>query len=71
MIVERLIFAASRGFAVDLEGFKTIMVRVAAGVRAGWKHGVPSDNAVRSLGTRHRDITFKKSENKEYAKLRC
>ena len=51
IIVERLKFATSRGFAIDLEGLKSIMARVAADVCPGWKHGVSSDDAVRSFRT--------------------
>lgn len=35
IISEKLIFAALRGFAVDSEGIKIIMPRVAADVRSG------------------------------------
>ena len=42
MIVERLLFAAARGFAVDVEGIRAMMTSVAANGRKGWKNGVPS-----------------------------
>ena len=70
MIVKRLIFAAKRGFAVDVSGIKRIMMEVANDGRKGWKNAVPSDDAVRAFRARHREITFRNYERKENAKLK-
>ena len=37
MIVERLLFAAARGFTVDVEGIRAMMTTVAADDRKGWE----------------------------------
>lgn len=71
MIVERLCFCASRGFAITQNVLKRIMARIAADGRNGWRNGVPSDDAIRSFRSRHREITYRKIENKEGAKLRA
>ena len=64
LIVQRLIYAAQRGFPVDVAGIKRIMAEVAADGRKGWA------NAVRSSRARHREITFRNYERKENAKLK-
>lgn len=71
MIVNRLIYAAARGFAIDKEGLKHIMSRVAADGREGFKNGVPCEDVIRSFRARHRELTYKKAENKEQAKLKA
>ena len=68
MIVNRLCFAAGRGFAVEHDGIKRIMARVALDGRRGWRNNLPSADAVRTFRARHREITFRKAENKDAAK---
>ena len=63
--------ASSRGFAIDIDKMRQIMFRIACDGRKGWKSAIQSDDAIRSFRTRNRDITYRKSENKEYAKLRA
>eukprot|EP00171_Calliarthron_tuberculosum_P002529 IDg2529t1 len=48
---------------------KDMMSRVAADGRPGWKNSVPSDAAVRAFRARHRELTLRKAESKEHAKL--
>lgn len=69
MINERLKLAAKRGFAVDNHTFKHVLSRVAADGRKGYQRGVPSDEAVRTYRAHNRDITYRRIENKEHAKL--
>lgn len=47
------------------------MARIAADGRRGWKNGIRSDDAVRSFRSRHREITYKKVEDKNASKLRA
>ena len=70
MIVNRLCFAAGRGLAVDHDGIKRIMARVAWDGRRGWRNNLPSDDAVRASRARHRDITFRKAEKKKLQNAR-
>ena len=70
MLAGRLVFAASRRSAVDIDGIKRIMGHVAADGRPGWKNGVPSNDVVRSFRARHREITYRSCENKDCAKLK-
>ena len=70
MIVQRLIYAGRRRFAVEITRIKRIMAEVSADGRKGWKNGVPSDDAVRDFRARHREITFRNYERKENAKLK-
>ena len=70
MIVERLLFAASRGYAVDIDGIKGIMGHVTADGRPGWKNCVPSNDAVRSFRALHKEITYRNCENKDCANLK-
>lgn len=70
MIVDRLVFAAQRGFAVGVAGLKYVMSQIAADGRPGWKRGVPSDDAIRSFRARNRDIALRTTENKASVKLK-
>ena len=46
------------------------MARIANdGGRNGWRNQVPSNDAIRALRARRRDITYRKIENKKLAKL--
>lgn len=58
MIVERLRFAARRGFAVDRSGIKRIMAGIACDGRQDWRNVMPSDETVRAFRARHREITI-------------
>lgn len=62
---------ATRGFALDQNALKRVMSKVAADGRSAFrgKGGAPSDNAIRAWRARNRDITFRKAENKNAAKL--
>ena len=67
--VQRLKFVASRGAAVGYCSLRYMMAKIAADGRKGYKNGIPSDEALRSFRSRHRDLTFRAQENKERAKL--
>lgn len=69
MVNERLKFAASRGFAVDIDIFWNALSSIAAGSRKGWKNVMPSDDAIRSYRARNCDISYIRHCNKEAAKL--
>lgn len=69
MIVDRLLFGASRGFAMGVDDVRDMMSRIAADGRVGWKNGVPSPDAVRAFRARYRELTFRNAESKEIAKL--
>ena len=70
MIVQLLIHAPKRFFAVEVAGIKQILEEVAADGRKGWKNDVPSDDAVRAFRARHCEITFRNYERKDNAKLK-
>lgn len=71
MTCERIKVAATRGFAIDVTGLRAVMGRIAADGRKGWKNGIPSYDTIRSFRARHRDITCRKAESKEHAKLKA
>ena len=70
MISDRIVFAPKRGFAMTAENLKCTILPVAADGRKGVTDGYPSDDVIRSFRARHRELTFRKSENKEVAKIR-
>lgn len=71
MICERLKFAASRGFAVEDDDVKQLMVQISLdGQKDIFGDSLPSDDLIRSFRTRHRDITYRSSEDKDLARIR-
>lgn len=69
MIVEHIIRAALHEFAAELDHLKSIMARVSNdGRERSYKDGVPSNDAVRSFRARHRELTYRNTENKELSK---
>lgn len=72
MIKREIKEAAKLGFAIENDSMRQIMGRVANdGRKENWKNGVPSAAAIRSFRSRNRDVTFRRGENKDYAKLRA
>ena len=71
MIVNRLCFAAGRGFTVDHDGIRRIMARVVLDGRRGWRNNLTSDDAVRAFRALHREIASRKAGNKEAEKLKA
>ena len=69
MICNRLIYAASRGFAAKKLDVKCLMARIACDGRNEYYDGFPSDGVVRSFRARNRSITYRNSEKKDLAKL--
>ncbi len=69
MIAERPIFAGKRGFAVGKDTLKSLMSQIASDGRPMWKNGIPLDDNIRAFRARHREITFRKAENKGKAKF--
>lgn len=69
LLNSRLKLASKRGFAVNNSGFKHVLYRIAADGRNGYRNGIPSDAAVRTYRAHNPDITYKRIENKEFAKL--
>ncbi len=70
MIVQRLIFEAKRGFAVDKDSLKSLMSQISSDGRPTFKTGIPSDDAIRAFRASHREITFRNSENKDKGKFK-
>lgn len=70
MIVERLLFAARRGFAADVEDLMLVMARVARLNGRPYKSGVPSDDTVRLFRATHRQLAYRNFEPKDLAKLK-
>ena len=71
MIVNRLCFAAGRGFTVDHDGIRRIIAGVVFDGRRGWRNNITSDDAVRAFRALHREISFRKAENKDAEKLKA
>ena len=71
LIKQRLIFAASRGFALDLPAMKHILVHIAADGPPGFRtvSGLPNDHAMQAWRARNRDITYKKAENETFTNI--
>ena len=59
IVVQRLKFVASRGAAVGYCSLRYMMAKIAADGRNGYKNGIPSEEALRSFRSRHRDLTFR------------
>lgn len=70
MIYNRIIFAATCGFAADSLDLKGLMSRIAADGRANYYQGFPSNDVIRSFRARNRNITYRSSENKDVVKLK-
>ena len=70
MIVERIIFAAHRGFAVDNACLKYMRSHIAADGRPGWKGNAPSDDAVRSFREHNCEICLRTTQSKDEVKLK-
>ncbi len=60
MLMERLIYAGKRAFAVGKDKLKSLMSQIASGGRPSWKDGVPSEDAIRAVRGRHREIISRK-----------
>lgn len=71
MIVERLKYSAKKGFEVVCKHPCQVMGDVANDGRdRAYKNFYPNGYSVRSFRARHRDLTFRNSENKEAVKLK-
>lgn len=55
LIAERLIFAGRRGFAADVNDFKSLMSQIARMNGRPFKNGLLIDGTVRMFRTKHRD----------------
>jgi len=69
MLCERIIFAASRGFGVYEDELPELMAKISNDGREAYKRRLPSSAAVRNFRARHREITLRKGQEKEKAKL--
>ena len=69
MIKQRMKYASARGFALDKDMMRTIMARIAADGRDGYKTvtGLPSGDTIRAWRARNRDVTYRHAENKRVA----
>lgn len=63
-------FAALRGFSIDNDDLKRIMARIAADSPKGWANSFRAMKQFAHL-SRHREIAYRKLENKEAGKLRA
>lgn len=68
---DRVKYAAQNGFVVDAPTMKSALKRISGDGRLGYRKKVPSDAAVRTYRALNRDITYRKQENKEAAKLKA
>lgn len=71
MIVERLLFAVSRDYAIEVYSLKEMKARDALDGRIGYPKELPSDDAIRAFRARHHDLTVRAGESKEASKLRA
>lgn len=71
LLKQRMTFAANRGFAMDKNTVKTLMAKISADGRSGFRtpSGIPSEDAVRAWRVRNRDMTYRAVENKRTASL--
>lgn len=70
VIVDKLLIAASRGFAVDKMQLKRLCGEVAESQGRPFKSGIPCDEWIASFRARHTDrLTFRAHQCKEIAKL--
>ena len=69
MTVGRLLFAANRGFAADIEHLRVIMALIANLNRRPYAKGLPSTVVVHTFRLKHLDLTFRDAESKDCAKL--
>lgn len=71
LVKSRLNYAASRGFAFNVDELRSTVGRIASGGRSGYtnKAGLPSTDARRSRRARNRDMTYRASENKTASKI--
>lgn len=69
IVVQRLLFVASRGAAIGYNALRSMMAKVASDGRKGFANDLPSDAAIRSFRARHRELTFRAQENKEIANI--
>ena len=70
MIVERLLFAARRGFAGDVMDLKRLMAECAILNGTPYNNGLPSHEAVRAFRSKHRQLSFRSHERKDLAKVK-
>lgn len=68
-ICARIKEAAARGFAVDVDGIRDVAARCAEEYGKSFAKHRPSPEWVRLFRARHRDLTLRKHENKDIAKL--
>ncbi len=70
MIVERLIFAGKRGFAVRKDALKSIMMQIASDGSPSLNKRAQTDDKIMAFRALRRELTFRKSEYKDMSKLR-
>ena len=70
MLLDQIICAASRGFAINDGMLKTLMAKIASDGRPGWKNGIPGPDAIHSFRARHRELAYRNQEDKYNARLK-
>ena len=72
LIKKRIKFAAEKGFALSNGDLRKIMTDIASDGRAGFQteSGSPSQDTIRHWRAINRDVTSRKAENKDIAKLK-
>lgn len=63
MIVRRVEYAATGGFALDVNHIKHYMREIANDKRNTYKHNIPCNDTVRTFRAGNLEITLRKSEN--------
>ena len=73
LVKDLIRYAARRGFALQLATVRKVMADIARDGRDGIRTNskMPSAAAVRTWRAQNRDITFRKAENKEFARLQA
>ncbi len=71
MVIERIVYAARRGFAMTADTLRDVMGRIAADGQRRFEGNRPSMETMRRFRSAHRCITFRKVENKDYSKLKA
>jgi len=69
MLVSRIIYAAKRGFGIDINQIREAMGEMANDGRVNFANTLPSMETVRRFRAQHREITYRTSQQKELAKL--
>jgi len=69
MLVSRLLYAAKRGFGLDVEQLREAMADIANDGRRGYANNLPTMATVRRFRAQNREVTYRMPQEKELAKV--